>query len=92
MNLVDFVNSIESVDEDSIIFQEDREIFESNIILGLAEEGDGGVKEEGGKKFYYLIEVYLAKEFINDWIESINYKATPEDIAKRLYDYAINDA
>ena len=92
MNLVDFVNSIESVDEDSIIFQEDREIFESNTILGLAEEGDGGVKEEGGKKFYYLIEVYLAKEFINDWIESINYKATPEDIAKRLYDYAINDA
>lgn len=92
MKLVDFVNSIDSVDEESIIFQEDRENFESDIILSYAEEGDGGVKEEGGRRYYYLIEVFLAKEFIVDWTESLNYKPTSEDIAKRLYDYAINDA
>jgi len=92
MKLVDLVNTIDSVDEESIIFQEDRESFDSDIILSVAAEGDGGVKEEGGKKYYYLIEVFLAKEFIDDWIASLNYKPTANEIAKRLYDYAINDA
>ncbi len=92
MKLVDLVNTINSVDEESIIFQEDRENFESDIILSFPEEGDGAVKEGGGKKYYYLIEVFLAKEFIDDWVTSLNYKPTANEIAKRLYDYAINDA
>lgn len=92
MKLVDLVNTINRVDEGFIIFQEDRENFDSDIVLSVAEEGDGGVKEEGGKKYYYLIEVFLAKEFINDWVASLNYKPTANEIAKRLYVYAINDA
>ena len=92
MKLVDLVNTINRVDEEFIIFQEDRENFDSDIVLSVAEEWDGGVKEEGGKKYYYLIEVFLAKEFINDWVASLNYKPTANEIAKRLYDYAINDA
>jgi hypothetical protein len=92
MKLVDLVNTINTVDEESIIFQEDRENFDSDIILSFAEEGDEGVKEEGEKKYYYLIEVFLAKEFIDDWVASLNYKPTVNEIAKRLYEYAINDA
>lgn len=92
MKLVDLINNIDSVDEESIIFQEDRENFESDIILSFAEEDDGGVKEKEGKKYYYLIEVFLAKEFIDDWIASLDYVPTSKEIAKRLYDYAIKDA
>ena len=92
MKLVDLVNSIGRLDEESIIFQEDRENFDSNIILSFAEEGDEGVKVENGKKYYYLLEVFLAKESIHDWVASLDYTPTPEQIAKRLYEYAINDA
>jgi hypothetical protein len=92
MKLVDIVNTIDNIDEESIIFQEDRENFDSDVILSFAEEGDEGVKEEEGKKYFYLIEVFLAKEFIDDWVASLNYKPTANEIAKRLYDYAINDA
>lgn len=91
MKLVDVVNTINNIDEESIIFQEDRENFDSDVILSFAEEGDEGVKE-GGKKYYYLIEVFLAKEFIDERVASLNYKPTANEIAKRLYDYAINDA
>jgi hypothetical protein len=92
MKLIDLVNNIDSVDEESVIFQEDRENFSSDIILSYAEKGDGGIKEVKGKKYYYLIEVFLAKEFVNDWIGSLNYLPTETEIAKRLYDYAIKDA
>lgn len=92
MKLVDLVNSIDNIAEESIVFLEDRENFDSDIIVSFAEEGDGGVKLEGGRKYYYLIEVFLAKEFIDDWIASLDYTPTSVDVAKRLYDYAINDA
>ena len=92
MKLADIVNSIDSVDEESVIFQEDRDNFDSDIILSFAEDGDGGIKEEGGRKYHYLIEVFLAKEFIDDWVASLDYTPTSVEIAKRLFDYAINDA
>jgi hypothetical protein len=92
MKLLDLVKNIKSIEEDAIIFQEDREDSNSDIILSYAEEGDEGVKEIDGRRFYYLIEVFLAKEFIEDWVASLSYEPTLEEISKRLYDYAINDA
>ncbi len=92
MKLTDLIKDIENVDQEAIIFQEDRENPNSDIILSYAEGGDEGVKEEDGKKYYYLIEVFLAKEFVDDWEASIDYVPSIEEKAKRLYDYAINDA
>jgi hypothetical protein len=92
MKLINLVKTLENVDQEAIIFQENRENPNSDIILSFAEEGDEGVKQEAGRKYYYLIEVFLAKEFIDDWEASLDYKPTLEETAKRLYDYAINDA
>ena len=92
MKLADLINDIENIDQEAIIFQEDRENPDSDIVISFAEEGDGGIKEEEGRKYYYLIEVFLAKEFLEDWEASLDYRPTLEQKAKRLYDYAINDA
>lgn len=92
MKLIDLVNDIENVDQEAIIFQENKENPNSDIILSFAEDGDEGIKEEAGRKYYYLIEVFLAKEFIDDWKASLDYIPTLEETAKRLYDYANNDA
>ena len=92
MKLTDLIKDIENIDQEAIIFQEDRENPNSDIILSFAEEGDEGIKNVEGRKYYYLIEVFLAKEFVEDWEASLDYKPTLEETAKRLYDYAINDA
>ncbi|SDD43761.1 hypothetical protein [Niabella drilacis] len=92
MKLTDLIKDIENIDEEAIIFQEDRENPNSDIILSFAEEGDEGVKEVEGRKYYYLIEVFLAKEFVEDWAASLGHEPTLEEKVKRLYDYAINDA
>ena len=92
MKLTDLIKNIGNIDQEAIIFQEDRGNPNSEIILSFAEEGDNGVKEELGRKYYYLIEVFLAQEFIEDWNISLDYEPTLEDTAKRLFDYATNDA
>jgi hypothetical protein len=92
MKLIDLIDDIENVDDESIIFQEDKGSLNSDVILSYAEEGDGGVKNEGGKKYYYLIEIFLAKEFINDWVSSLDYTPSSAEIARRLQENAITDA
>ena len=91
MKLVDLVKNIGNVDEELIIFQENKEDSDSNIVLSRGEEADNGIKVENGTKYYYLIEVFLAKEFIDDWVQSLGFSPIENEIAKRLYDYAIND-
>jgi hypothetical protein len=92
MKLVDLVKDLENIEEDTIIFLEDKGNYNSDILLSYEEEGDEGVKENDGKKYYYLIEVFLIKEFMEDWAASLGYKPSIDDKAKRLYEYAINDA
>lgn len=90
MKLIDLIKDIDNIDQEAIIFQEEKENPNSDIILSFAE--DGGIKEVGGRKYYYFIEVFLAKEFVDDWVASLDYEPTIEEKAKRLYDYAMNDA
>lgn len=92
MNLIDLISQINNVDEDLIIFLENMDDYKSDLILAYPEEDDNGIKIENDNKYYYLLEVFLAKEFISDWIASLDYSPSPEEIAKRLYEYGINDA
>ena len=53
---------------------------------------DGIIKEEAGRKYYYLIEVLFVKEFIQEWKANSGNNLDLEKIAKRVHEYAINDA
>lgn len=92
MKLIDLIKNINDLDEDLIIFIASKEYYESDIILDYPPENDSGIKEREGIKFYYLIEVFLAKEFIEDWTNSLDFQPSDIDIAKRLFEYGINDA
>lgn len=92
MTLSDVVKDIENINEDLTIFQENREDINSNVILSHAEEGDEGIKMRNGTKYYYLIEIFLAKEFLKDRIQSLDYPPNEAEIVNRLYEYAIKDA
>lgn len=92
MTVIDLISNINEVDEDAIIFLEDLNDYKSDLILSYPEDGDNGVKKENDITYYYLIEVFLAKEFISEWINSLSRSPSNDDIAKRLYEYGINDA
>lgn len=92
MKLIDFVNNMDTVDEASIIFQEDRGAMDADILVEKPEEGNHFVKEHNGKKYRFLIEALSAKQFIAELKTSLNYPPTNEEIAERLYEFALNDA
>ena len=90
MKLTELVERLNTIDEELIIFLENKDDPNSDIILSTGEEGDSGIKTENGKKFYYLIEVFLAKEFIDDWIESLDYSPNKNEIAKKINNPKLN--
>lgn len=90
-DLIDVINSIEE-DDELCIFQEDTGDYTADIILAKPVDGDAGVKVENGRRYVYLIEVFLANEFIDDWLANPALGTDKEKIAKRLYEYGINDA
>lgn len=90
MKLFDLIDGIKNIDDDMMIYQEDLEDYSSDIILANGQEEDGGIKIVDCKKFYYLIEAFLAKEFIEEWISTD--RADTDALVKRLHYYAINDA
>lgn len=92
MNLEKFIKDINEVDDDLIIFQKDKLSIDSEITLLDGEGGENGVIIKDGVKYYYLLEVFIAKEFVADWVNSLKSKPGDSEIAQRLFDYAINDA
>jgi|GEM_PF-950673 len=96
MKLVDFVQNLSNTERQSTIYQENLNDWNSDIIVvpeeAIEENGNEMTWIQDGKTYHYLIEVFTAAEVLEDWNESLGYKPTLEESAKRLYDYAINDA
>lgn len=96
MRLIDLVQNLSSTERQSTIYQENLNDWNSDIIIVPEEEIEGSDNEmiwvEDGKTYHYLLEVFIAEEFLEGWKGSLGYKPTLEETAKRLYEYAINDA
>jgi hypothetical protein len=91
MTLVDIIDNIEKVDDGLIIFIENINRYDADIILAESEVGDEGVKTLNYKKYYYLLEIFLAKEFLAE-LEKTSPFLSNADLARRLFEYSINDA
>lgn len=92
MKLLNFVQNFQDIDEGLIIFIEDLNNPNSDIILEYPPESQSGSIFKEGKEYHYLLEVFLAVEFISDWTNSLTTKPSNEEVAQRLFEYAINDA
>jgi hypothetical protein len=58
MKLIDVVIDFKNINESSIIFIEDKENQNFDIILSFAEKGESCIKVEVERKCFYLIEVF----------------------------------
>lgn len=92
MKLEEVEAQISEVDEDLIIFQKDVLNVNSDTALFDGEGMENLVLTRDGIKYLYLLEVSIAKEFLDDWIQALKIKPNNKDLTKRLFEYAINDA
>ena len=62
--------------------------------IALFDEGDGinVILIKDGVTYHYLLKISIAKEVREDWVNSLKSKPSDGEIAKRLFEYAVNDA
>lgn len=92
MKLEDFIKERNEIDDNLIIFQKDKLSIDSEIALFKREDTKSFEVIENDVKYLYLIEVYIANEFIEGWINNTKSNHSDLQIAQRVFDYAINDA
>ncbi|MGG9961724.1 hypothetical protein [Ferruginibacter sp. SUN106] len=92
MTLEDFIESRNEVDENLIIFQVEELNINSEIALFEMPDEESFEIVRNDIRYVYLIEVFIAKEFISGWLNNIGYKPTQQEMTQTLFDYSINDA
>ena len=90
MKLEQLIAKLDELDPDLTMFQRDHLDVESEIIL-LNDDVDEMEIEKDGVKYFYLIEVFIAQDFVESWLENADGKPNNRQIAERLFEYAIND-
>lgn len=66
---------------------------DSEVFLAPEPEEGGGLPGEAQTRgMEYLLEVLVAREFLNDWLESQDTDVPIERQCERLIQYAENDA
>lgn len=94
MKLVDLIRDFENIDEDSVIYLQDLGNWNSDIIIRPIDDEEEGDFEmtitEDGKSYQYLIEMYIALDFLEDQWED-DEDASDELLAERLHQYATKE-
>jgi hypothetical protein len=90
--LLDIVRLLPSLDSDLTIYAVKPWTCESTAVVA-PEPDDGGVPSEAQRNgAVYFIEVFIATEFLEGWLESEGRKASAREQCERLIQYAVNDA
>jgi len=92
MKLVDFIERRKEIDDNLVIFIKNKNDWKSDIVLVDVQEKDEGDWIINGEKYFYFMEIFVANDFIDDWLFSLPEIPSSNIIAKRLFMYAINDA
>lgn len=92
MKLIELIPRINELDDELTIYAREPWQIDSEVILALEPEGGGLPQEAEKKKMKYFIEIFVASDFLNDWIQSLNNAPSDEERCRRLIHYAIHDA
>lgn len=92
MRLLDVILSLDDLDEASTIYLQEPWTKESNAVVA-PEPNDGGLPPEVKTLgLNYFIEVSIAREFLEDWAETLATPPSDNERCERLIQYSMNDA
>jgi hypothetical protein len=92
MILIEAVRNLDSFDDGNTIYASEPWNEESKVMVEPEPESGGLPVVVMRNNMKYFLEVFLAKEFLDDWISNLTNKPTAEEKCARLIQYAINDA
>lgn len=92
VRLGEVIDRLSDFDGEDTIYALEPWTTESEALV--AREPDmGGLPSEAlhaGMK--YFLEISIARDFVEDWLASLDARPTPSAVCQRVIDYAIDDA
>ena len=92
MTLLKIVQELDTFDKESTIYAAKPWTENSKAMVLIEPESGGLPNEVENKGLKYFLEVFIAQDFVNEWVASLDTKPTPHQICLRLIQYATNDA
>jgi hypothetical protein len=92
MKLIDIIANLASFDEGLTIYVAKPWTCDSVALVAREPEAGGLPRDAQIAGLSYFIEVFLAKEFLSDWVNNEGGKVPLRDQCERLIHYAIYDA
>jgi hypothetical protein len=90
MSLIEIVQQLAKLDGDCTIYA--RHPWTPLMEARLAVEGSAEETKAKAEGFAYFIEVFIAREFLDDWRATQKRTPNDEQSCARLIEYATNDA
>lgn len=92
IKLLDIVGRLSDFDEDDTIYVSEPWTVDSDAMVATEPE-EGLVPAKAAKAgLTYFIEIFIAIEFTEAWVASLDEKPTLSAICQRLIEYATYDA
>ena len=88
MKLPDVVSHLAKLDDELIIFMENLDDSESDVVLLDAGEDGDVVREHKGRTYEYLIEIIFAKKIVAEWKETLPSEPDVNTITDHVYRFA----
>jgi hypothetical protein len=92
MKLIEAVQDLDALDKESTIYAATPWTENSEVIVAR-EPDSGGLPVEAEKlDLKYFLEVFIAQDFLEDWLSNFDVQPTSQEKCIRLIKYAISDA
>ena len=92
MTLDEVAKNLDTLSDELVIFQKHAIDRHSEVILREPNDDDGLILTIGDDKYYYLIEIFIAKEALEGWLARLDHVPTDAETADRIFEYGNNDA
>jgi hypothetical protein len=90
--LINIVMNLESLDPDATIYVAEPWACESSATVDV-EPPSGELPETASRHgLKYFLEVFVARDFIEDWQSTLDKPPTDRERCERLIRYAVDDA
>jgi hypothetical protein len=90
--LGDVIDRLSEFDSEDTIYASEPWTEQSEAMLAREPDAGGLPLEASDAGMKYFLEVSIAKEFVEDWLASLDEQPSPSAVCRRVVDYAINDA
>ncbi len=92
MKLIEAVEQLENLDEESTIYAAEPWTVDSNALVAREPDQGGLPPDAETLGLKYFLEVFIARDFIQDWTANLDDEPASEAKCARLIEYAIKDA